>query len=128
MSFMSTTTYFDAPGSVIYGYGPLIFVVRQGTCNVIDQQRYDDAVHELGADVRDFEAMLSSDDEDEPLVGRTKPRNEHQELEPVANDKGKDKTATEKKAWSSREGGQNGEDGNGRRSTSTKQTLQESHC
>ncbi|KAI8143671.1 hypothetical protein BJV82DRAFT_611308, partial [Fennellomyces sp. T-0311] len=34
----------------------------------------------------------------------------------------------EKKSWSTREGGQNGEDGNGRRSTSTKQTLQESHC
>ncbi|KAI8149110.1 hypothetical protein BJV82DRAFT_653283, partial [Fennellomyces sp. T-0311] len=68
------------------------------TCNVIGQQTYDDAVHELGVDVRDFEAMLSSDDEDEPLVGRTKPRNEHQELEPVANDKGKGKTATEKKS------------------------------
>ncbi|KAI8143374.1 hypothetical protein BJV82DRAFT_713570 [Fennellomyces sp. T-0311] len=125
MSFMSTTMYFDAPDSVIYGYGPLIFVVRQGTCNVIDQQTYGDAVHELDVDARGFEAMLSSDDEDEPLVGCTKPRNEHQELEPVANDKGKGKTAT---AWSSREGGQNGEDGNCRRSTSTKQTLQESHC
>ncbi|KAI8144570.1 hypothetical protein BJV82DRAFT_712513 [Fennellomyces sp. T-0311] len=93
MSFMSTTTYFDAPDSVIYGYGPLMFVVRQGTCNVIDQQTYDDVVHELRVDAHDFEAMLSSDDEDEPLVGRTKPRNEHQELEPVANVKGKSKTA-----------------------------------
>ncbi|KAI8137288.1 hypothetical protein BJV82DRAFT_675001 [Fennellomyces sp. T-0311] len=42
----------------------------------------------------DFEAMLSSDDEDEPLIGCTKPQNEHQELEPAANDKGKGKAVT----------------------------------
>ncbi|KAI8142566.1 hypothetical protein BJV82DRAFT_669710 [Fennellomyces sp. T-0311] len=59
--------------------------------------RFAATVHELGVDARDFEAMLSSDDEDEPLVRRTKPRNEHQELEPVANDKSKARQQQKKK-------------------------------